>query len=353
MQFRIVHHTLQFKRPAKTSRNTFSEREVRYVVLTKDGISGIGEASPLSLLSIDDVEDYDRQLQNICEQLASGVSFYDLDLEKFPSIRFGLETALLDIANGGRRIIFDSTFTHGKPIQINGLVWMSDLDSMYQEAIAKITSGYRCIKFKVGAHDFDAECRLLEKIRRDFSAFKLEIRLDANGAFLPDDAYAQLADLSRFKIHSIEQPIQSGQPDDMARLCRESKIPIALDEELIGISVDTKGLKLLQDIQPQYIILKPNLIGGFTKAEQWIGLARKQEIGWWATSALESNVGLNAIAQWVGQYEPQIPQGLGTGSLYENNIASPLHIEGQQLMYTQTPWDFSGVKDFSGLNSLS
>lgn len=333
MEFDIIHHTLEFKKPAKTSRNIFDQRKIRYILLTKNGITGIGEASPLKLLSIDDVEHYDATLEAFCNEVTQGVDINDLELDQFPSIRFGLETAILDLHNGGTRKLFNTEFTRGKPIPINGLVWMSDLESMYAEAIQKINQGFRCIKFKVGAHDFDAECRLLERIRKQFSAFDLEIRLDANGAFLLDEAHQQLRDLSRFEIHSIEQPIKPNQWDDMARLCAEANISIALDEELIGLDVIQQGNSLLTHVKPAYLILKPNLIGGYTIGDEWIKLCRQHQMGWWATSALESNIGLNGIAQWVSTYDFDMPQGLGTGGLYANNIPSPLEIIGQSIVY--------------------
>ncbi|MFT5725299.1 MAG: O-succinylbenzoate synthase [Bacteroidia bacterium] len=351
MEYRIIDHQLRFVKPAKTSRNVFEERHIRYILLTKNGITGIGEAAPLKLLSIDDVEDYDTKLESYCQQICDSGSIQDLnldfdfDLSPYPSIQFGLETALLDLKNGGKRHLFETNFMSGKSIPINGLVWMSDLETMYKEAITKIKSGYTCIKFKIGTHDFDAECRLLEKIRKSYNAFDLEIRLDANGAFQPDDAIQQLHELKRFDIHSIEQPIQPNQWDDMARLCRSSKIDVALDEELIGVDVFKDGQQLLSFIKPTYIILKPNLIGGFTKADAWIKLCRQANVGWWATSALESNIGLNAIAQWVSQYDTDMPQGLGTGSLYSNNIPSPLEIVNQSLVYGKSKWKLKSKFD--------
>lgn len=335
MEIRVVTHSLLFNKPAKTSRNTFTERLIRYIVIEGNGKQGIGEAAPLKYLSIDDVENYDQVLVDSLEHIQRGVSLDELDLRLFPSIRFGIETALLDWKNGGKMELFDTDFIRGKAIPINGLVWMSDLEAMYTEATEKIEAGFRCIKFKIGAHDFNAECRLLESIRKRYSAFNLEIRLDANGAFLPDDAQEKLKDLSRFEIHSIEQPIAPMQWDDMARLCVESKIDIALDEELIGAGEKDA---MLRHIQPQYIILKPNLIGGMAESDDWIQRARNLNIGWWATSALESNIGLNAISQWVSKYDTSMPQGLGTGSLYSNNISSPLQVVNQSLVYRGN-WD--------------
>jgi o-succinylbenzoate synthase len=349
MKYRIVHHQLKFKTPAKTSRNVFEERHIRYVILEKNGVIGIGEAAPLVHLSIDDVEDYDSKLEGICTQLCEDALhhelsldlIFNLDLKLYPSIQFGLETALLDLQNGGSRKLFDTAFIQGKPIPINGLVWMDDLDKMYDETMSKINEGFRCIKFKVGQHDFDAECRFLERIRKEYDAFKLEIRLDANGAFVSDEALQQLKDLSRFDIHSLEQPIKPNQWDAMAELCAEAKIDIALDEELIGVNVTERGKTLLKHIQPQYLILKPNLIGGFSISDHWIKLCRRHQTGWWATSALESNIGLNAIAQWVSQYDTTVPQGLGTGGLYSNNISSPLAIQNKSLVYGNDLWELS------------
>ncbi len=344
MEYRIVTRTLHFKKPAKTSRNIFEERLVRFVLFSQNGVTGIGEAAPLVKLSIDDIDEYDKVLHQYCHELVAGVSIQDLDLSLHPSMRFGLETALLDLQNGGQQLIFKTAFYSGSPIRINGLIWMGELDQMYEEALQKIKSGFDCIKFKIGTHDFDAECRLIEKIRKQFSAFKLEIRLDANGAFLPDEAQQQLRDLARFDIHSIEQPIGAGQWDSMAKLCRESKIGIALDEELIGLDV-AGGDSMLTQIRPQYLIFKPSLIGGFTICDAWIALCHKHDIGWWATSALESNIGLNAIAQWVSQYNTSLPQGLGTGGLYTNNIESPVKTVGQELVYDKTSWDMSFLSE--------
>ncbi|MBO6518271.1 MAG: o-succinylbenzoate synthase [Bacteroidia bacterium] len=343
MEFQLVPYQLVFKKPAKTSRNVFLERQVYFIVLRSNNVTGIGEASPLKLLSIDDVDDYQHRLEYYCTRLVNGESFEELDLDQHPSIRFGIETALLDLKNGGERHVFRNRFINGHPSRINGLVWMNDLDEMYTEALQKIDAGFSCIKFKVGAHDFDAECRLLEKIRANHSAFKLEIRLDANGAFLPDEASKQLREFKRFDIHSIEQPIKPKQWDDMARLCHDRIIDIALDEELIGLHPEREGLNLLTSIHPHYLIIKPNLIGGFEMADSWVSLCHDQSIGWWATSALESNIGLNAIAQWVNQYEVDMPQGLGTGSLYTNNIPGPLQVVGEHLRYTDTGWDISAI----------
>ncbi|MBR9859876.1 o-succinylbenzoate synthase [bacterium] len=327
--YEIKPYTLEFLKPAKTSRNVFETREIQLIHLydTKSGRTGIGEAAPLKMLSIDDREDYKFVLEQKLSEFCEAEALEELDLDSLPSIKFGVETALHDLNFKETYKLFDTPFTKGmEQIPINGLVWMADLETMYNEALSKIEAGFNCIKFKVGAHDFDKECMLLEKIRKQFSAFKIELRLDANGAFKPDEAAEQLQTLKRFEIHSIEQPIKPKQWDAMAFLCREQFIPIALDEELIGLNIQAQAEKLLREINPQYLILKPNLIGGLANADSWIKLAAKQNIDWWATSALEGNIGLNAIAQWVSQYHPKLHQGLGTGSLYKDNIEVNLQI---------------------------
>lgn len=300
---------------------------------------GIGEATPLEYLSTDDLPEFERVMCETVTNLISNAGKWTWEsFDRYPALTFGLETALSDLAHSNTCHVFDGPFTEGNPIEINGLVWMDEVDAMLKSAVEKIEQGFRCIKFKVGARDFDAECRMLEKIRKRWSAFKLEIRLDANGAFLRDEAEVQLRELSRFDIHSIEQPIGVNQWDSMERLCKTSRIPIALDEELIGLDVHRAGDLLLGNIRPQYIILKPNLLGGFKTAEAWTRLARKHAIGWWATSALESNIGLNAIAQWVSTMGNTLPQGLGTGSLYRRNIDSPLEIKDGHLHSGEMPW---------------
>jgi O-succinylbenzoate synthase len=278
-------------------------------------------------LSIDDVPNYQSVLENKLDEFCNVNSLEKLNLEAYPSIRFGIETALLNLAAEDDRM-FQTTFTQGKrSMPINGLVWMNDAETMYQEAIQKINAGFNVIKIKVGALDFDEECRLLEKIRQDYSAFKVTLRVDANGSFDSHDALEKIKEFSRFEIHSIEQPIAANQWDWMQKICKESPIGIALDEELLGVQAKEKGDALLRYIQPQYLILKPNLIGGLSVADTWINLANKHHIQWWATSALESNVGLNAIAQWVSTYNNPLHQGLGTGSLFSNNFNTRLKMD--------------------------
>ena len=334
--YSLEKYELKFKIPAKTSRNVFTKRGIFLITLsnTQTGQEGIGEASPLSLLSVDDVPDYQAVLEKKLQEFCEVGSLDLLSLDSYPSIRFGIETALLNMSADSEGVIFNSDFTaRKKPIPINGLVWMNDSAKMYDEAIQKIQAGFDVIKIKVGTLDFDEECRLLENIRKQFSAFKITLRVDANGAFAPDDALEKLNELKRFDLHSIEQPIASGQWDWMQKICAESPIDIALDEELIGLNVYEEANKMIKHIHPKYLILKPNLIGGLSISDEWIKWALKYNLGWWATSALESNVGLNAIAQWVSTYQNPLHQGLGTGSLFSNNFPSRLKIERGQMRY--------------------
>lgn len=334
--YSLQKHELKFKVPAKTSRNTFTTRTIFLITLKdiKNGKQGIGEASPLSLLSLDDVPNYQLILEKKLDEFCQVGSLDQLSLAAYPSIRFGIETALLNMSADSEGVIFNSDFTaRKKAIPVNGLVWMNDSPTMYKEAIEKIQAGFNVIKIKVGALDFDEECRLLEKIRKQFSAFKITLRVDANGAFDAEDALEKLNELKRFELHSIEQPIAAGQWDWMQKFCAESPVDIALDEELIGVNVFEQADKMIKHIKPSYLILKPNLVGGLSISDQWITFAHKHHVGWWATSALESNVGLNAIAQWVSTYQNPLHQGLGTGSLFSNNFSSRLKMEQGHMRY--------------------
>ena len=335
---------LQFKFPAGTSRGVLLHKPSSFLILEKDGFSGIGECSTIPDLSIDLTETYSEKLDELCRLLNEGYDPSTIVLDDFPSIAFGLETALLDLEANGSKILFPSAFTEGKTgIPINGLVWMGDKDFMQKQIRDKIAAGYRCIKLKVGAIDFETELEIISGIRNEFSPDDMEIRLDANGGFSPENALERLNKLSNFQIHSIEQPIKQKQFDAMAELCRQSPIPIVLDEELIGVNPQEKE-EILEQIKPAYIILKPSLIGGFRESEEWIKGAEKLNIGWWITSALEANIGLNAIAQWTFTLNSSLPQGLGTGQLYNNNIPSALHIEKAQLFYKpENVWDLSSI----------
>ena len=317
-------YNLQFRNPAITSRATMLEKETYFIKIwdeTNPNIYGIGECAIFRGLSADDDVNYEANLKRICDNI-NKISPKEIEQS---SIRFGVETALNDLANNGQRIIFNSNWLDGyNPIPINGLVWMGNQSEMLNRIIEKIEAGFSCIKLKIGGIDFNKEIKLLRFIRGNFSADDLQIRLDANGAFFPENALEYLDKLSKYSIHSIEQPIKQGQWSAMAEICQKSPIPIALDEELISINEFSHKDKMLSTIKPHYIILKPSLCGGFLGSNEWIELANKHSIGWWITSALESNIGLNAIAQWVATLNTKMPQGLGTGNLYINNISSPI-----------------------------
>ena len=309
-------------------------KETWFIVIERDGKKGIGECGLLRGLSSDDRPDYEAKLRWACDNIELGKDVLWEALLEFPSIQFGIETAFLSIHSNDPFLPIQSDFTRGiESIPINGLVWMGDEDFMRRQIDEKLTEGFTCIKLKIGALKFDAELKILEFIRSKYSASDIEIRVDANGGFSSSDAFDKLTKLSEFEIHSIEQPIAKMQSDRMAALCRNTPVPIALDEELIGITTYAQKDKLLDEIRPQYIILKPSFIGGIRGSLEWITLAEMYNIGWWVTSALESNIGLNAIAQWTYTLKNRMPQGLGTGSLFTNNIDSPLFVRDGALHY--------------------
>lgn len=323
-------YRLDFKFLAKTSRESMLYKDTYFVRLYDESspeICGIGECGLFRGLSADDVADYEDILSSVCRNPQG-------KLPPMSSIVMGFETAARDLAGGGRRVIYASDWLDGsRGIEINGLIWMGDKRLMLERVREKIEAGFTVLKLKIGGIDFDEELDILAHIRRQFSPSDLTIRLDANGSFSVGNALDRLDRLSRYAIHSIEQPIKAGQIADMARICRRSPIDIALDEELIGVTPDDRKLALLSEIRPRYIILKPTLCGGFAEADKWISAAGGLGIGWWATSALESNIGLNAIAQWLAAKDSALPQGLGTGALYHNNIPSPIEQCGSQLFY--------------------
>lgn len=356
LKVKWLKHTLKFKFEAGTSRGVYTEKDTFFLKIfdsENPSVFGLGEAAPLKGLSIDDFPNFEQILQEICD------TFNSLDLEVFewniniilsqliddrlPSIKFGFETALLDVMNGGRRIIFDNDFSKShKAININGLVWMGSKEFMTAQVDEKLAAGFDTIKMKVGAINFTEELEILASIRQQFSAEQITLRVDANGAFSPEEAPRKLAQLVSYQIHSIEQPIKQHQPEAMAELCQNGSIPIALDEELIGVSDYVQKMQLLKKLKPTYIILKPTLLGGLQHCREWIEIASRLHIGWWMTSALESNVGLNAIAQFTAEYKNTLPQGLGTGSLYHNNIDSPLVVANGKLHYqADKNWDLS------------
>lgn len=342
VQAQYISRPLHFIRPAGTSRGVLLHKPCWYILLSaEDGLKGIGEVSLIPGLSVEDPEEMDIKLDFICKLISRGEMDITQVLPSMPGVQFALETAGKDLETGGNKVLFPSDFTEGLAgIPTNGLIWMGEQEFLMQQIRDKVEAGFRVLKMKVGALDFLQEKEVLERIRADYGAKDLEIRLDANGAWSPEDARKKMDILSAFEIHSIEQPIAAGQVEAFAKLCSDPTIPVALDEELIGVTSPEAQLDLLQRINPRYIILKPGLLGGFFAAEQWISKAEKLNIGWWVTSALESNIGLNAIAQWTASLGVSLPQGLGTGSLYNNNIPSPLKMDGDSLWYrSDLSWD--------------
>ena len=336
-------HILEFKTPSGTSRGILKTRHTWFIVIENNGEFGVGECGMLRGLSIDDRQDFEQTLQWVCENIHLGLQHLYAALTEFPSIQMGLEIAFKSLAAHDPFQIFPSAFTKGETsIAINGLIWMGDKAFMSKQISAKLNEGFRCIKMKIGAINFETELELLKNIRQEFSASEIEIRVDANGAFNPKNTLEKLKQLSDLDLHSIEQPIAVKQWDQMAYLCEKSPLDIALDEELIGVFTNQSKQALLQHIKPQYIILKPSFIGGFKGSDSWIELAQANNIQWWVTSALESNVGLNAISQYTFTKNSTLPQGLGTGSLYTNNIASALQITKGALCYNPTKkWNFN------------
>jgi len=327
-------YNLNFKTPSGTSRGILKIKETWFFILKDNGRVGIGETGLFRGLSIDDVDHYENKLKWVCNHIDLGLELLRKQLYEFPSIQFGLEQAFLSLKSESSFELFPSSFTRGKKsIPINGLIWMGNKSFMKNQIQEKLKSGFSCLKMKIGALNFDAEMELLKEIRKEFSSNEIELRVDANGAFNPKNALEKLHRLSALEIHSIEQPIQQGQVQEMAELCSKTPLPIALDEELIGVFSSEQKKKLIATIAPQYIILKPSLIGGFAGSEEWINLAKKYNCGWWITSALESNVGLNAIAQFTYTLQSNLPQGLGTGGLFTNNFTSPLEVKNGTLQY--------------------
>ena len=336
-------YILNFKNPSGTSRGVLRTKETWFIILEENGKKGIGETGLFRGLSFDDVHNYEEKLIWICKNINLGLEFLLNELYEFPSIQFGLEQAFLSLKSENKFDLFPSQFTKGETsIPINGLVWMGEKEFMKNQIKEKLASGFSCIKMKIGAIDFDTEIELLKSIRKEFSSNEIELRVDANGAFNPKNALSKLQVLSELEIHSIEQPIKQGQVQEMAELCAKTPLPIALDEELIGVFLSEEKKSLLETIKPQYIILKPSLIGGFVGSKDWIKFAEQQNSGWWITSALESNIGLNAIAQFTYTLQSNLPQGLGTGGLFTNNFESPLEVNEGTLQYnSKVNWNFN------------
>lgn len=352
MPLKIVYkpYTLHFRNEARTSRGVLTQKTSWLIKITdseKPGVEGYGECGPLPGLSVDDLPDYEPQLAAVCDL------FNDMDLDVFPfnlgiildqvipqhlpSVRFGVEMALLDVMNGGERVQFKNAFSRGESgILMNGLIWMGSYESMSEQVENKLEQGFSTLKMKVGAINFDQECRILESIRKRFDKENITLRVDANGAFEADNVDDRLKRLAEFDLHSIEQPVKPGQHQLMQELCISSPIPVALDEELIGIFDYREKFAMLKKLMPPFIILKPTLLGGFRHTAEWIEIANRLNIGWWITSALESNIGLSAIAQFTASYNNPLPQGLGTGQLYTNNFESPLSVENGYLIYDKS-----------------
>ena len=334
MKAAYAKYRLDFITPGGTSRGVLTYKDTYFLKIwePESPLSyGIGECALFKGLSAEDDDTYEAKLQELCRNISADRG---TDLTGYSSIAFGFETAILDFSNGCRRVIYPSSFVDGGLwIPINGLVWMGTKNEMKERIEEKLSAGFKTIKIKIGAIDFDSELELIKSIRSRFPADVVEIRVDANGAFLPQNVMQRLEALSRYDIHSIEQPIRQGQWEEMSKVCRNTPIPVALDEELIGVGNPMLMMELLKNIRPQYLVLKPSLVGGFSGATEWLKMAAQFDIGAWITSALESNIGLNAIAQWVATLQPKIPQGLGTGKLFHNNIASPLEQVGDSVSY--------------------
>ncbi len=324
---------LPFIKPVITSRGKYESRPVWLLFLEENGITGIGECAPLPGLSRETPE----QVENLLKEIIAAPEVFtgrpEL-LSKVPSVRFALEMAWLGLRQGGKQVLFPSLFTDGQQgIPVNGLIWIGEKDDQKRQIREKLETGFRCIKLKIGALRFEEELELLEALRTEGCSYALTLRVDANGAFKPEEALAKLERLAHFEIHSIEQPIAPGNPEQMARLCNETPVPIALDEELIGINSREAKEELLDTIRPHFLVLKPSLHGGFAGCNEWIELAEQRSVGWWITSYLESAIGLNAIAQWTFTKQVTVHQGLGTGQLFRNNFDSPLELRGEKLWF--------------------
>ncbi|PCJ94113.1 MAG: o-succinylbenzoate synthase [Flavobacteriaceae bacterium] len=345
-------YILNFKAPSGTSRGVLTTKETWFLIIGKNGQYGIGECGILRGLSFDDVINYEAKLKWVCANIHLGEDELHAQLVRFPSIQFGLEQAFMSLQSKDPFILFPSNFTEkGDVMTINGLVWMGSEVFMHNQIQQKLKEGFKCIKLKIGAIDFETEISIIASIRKKYTKEEIELRVDANGAFHVDEALEKLKILADYDIHSIEQPIKQGNVLKMKELCSKTPLPIALDEELIGVFDVTEKEKLLLTIQPQYIILKPSLVGGFKGSMEWISLARKYNIGWWITSALESNIGLNAISQWAYTLKSNLPQGLGTGGLYTNNFDSPLSIEKGRISYKNNKkWKDNLIVDLCILN---
>ena len=341
-------YTLIFKKPAGTSRGALHLKDTFFLRLSsadEPARFGLGECGPLPGLSLDGRADFENKVAEVCRLVNEGGAPLDLDLADFPALAFGLETAWLDWQTGGKRRLFETDFSRGLAgLPTHGLIWMADRTGLLQQIHHKVAQGFTCIKMKIGALDFEEECALLAEVRRVYPPSNIELRLDANGAFTPENVMDRLQRLAQFHVAAIEQPLKPDQHAALAEVCAHSPIAVALDETLIGIKTRAERKALLEAIKPHHIVLKPSLIGGFAAAETWIEIAQTLGIGWWINSMLESNIGLNAICQWVSSLQPTVIQGLGTGQLFKNNISAPLRLEGANLVYDQAlPWNLTRI----------
>jgi len=338
-------YKLKFKRPAGTSRGVLKTKLTYFIVLTEKGKIGYGECNLFPGLSVDDRPDYEKQLIWTCRNIDLGKAELLKANHEFPSIQFGLEQAFLSFDSMNSFELFNNSFSqYEKGISINGLIWMGDEGFMREQVAAKLEQGFDTIKMKIGAIDFATELKILKSIRSFYDSDKITLRVDANGAFNPLEALEKLEALAAYDLHSIEQPIKQGNWEAMSRLCATTPLDIALDEELIGIFKSEDKKRLLKKIMPQYIILKPALVGGFNGAEEWMRFADELGIPYWITSALESNIGLNAISQWTASLKLNGAQGLGTGALFTNNITSPLEVKDGKIYYRQNlNWDLQNT----------
>jgi o-succinylbenzoate synthase len=310
------------------------------------GTEGIGECSIIPGLSHETEEKVDRKIDEVCRIINRKGSFDYTDLTGYPSLTFGFETALTDLKTGGKKILFPSSFTEGRSfVRINGLIWMGPVDYLLKQVEEKLDQGFGCLKFKIGSLHGEQDLELIQSVRNRFSARELELRVDANGAFSFHSALEIMKKLADLEVHSIEQPIKPNLWEEMALLCMKAPVPVALDEELLGKYNPEEKKLLVTRIHPQFLVLKPGLLGGFEKTMEYIALAKRENIGWWITSALESNIGLNAIAQWTFAYGSSMAQGLGTGKLYEQNIPCPLFLEGDRLFFRPgEKWNLSFIR---------
>ncbi|MFB6258440.1 MAG: o-succinylbenzoate synthase [Flavobacteriales bacterium] len=336
--------SLRFKEPAGTSRGTLTDKPSWFIFVHEEEnpvIQGVGECSLIPHLSPEWDRKLEKKVEEVCSKIEEQERYIEEGLRDWPALRFALETALQDLHKNASKELFPSAFTSGaKPIPINGLIWMDEPERMHEQIEQKIGEGFDCIKLKIGARDWEAEKSLLQSVREKYSSETIQLRVDANGAFSKNEAFEILETLKALEVHSIEQPIAPGAVDDMAELCRKGAIPVALDEELIGVNDRQAKRELIEKVLPGYLVLKPSLVGGFKGGSEWLDLAHEFGIGWWMTSALESNIGLNAIAQWCYKFKNPLYQGLGTGGLFIDNVDSPLKVDDGHLWYdAEEEWD--------------